>query len=95
MSRLSGTLLVLVLAGCARVESTFVNGSVNRVALPAAEAITTRDKDLLGFSRDTVLIASHAGLCSRLTFVGFGVPSGVGSEASREPALIVQPFQCF
>ena len=90
MSRMSGTLLVLVLAGCARVESTFVNGSVKQVEIPAAEAISTSDKDLLGFQRDTVLIASHSGVCSRLTFVGLGVPSGVGSEAAREPALILQ-----
>jgi hypothetical protein len=90
MSRLSGTLLVLLLGGCARVESTFVEGSVNRVALPAAEAVATRDKDLLGFDRDTVLIASRSGVCSRLTSAGFGVPSGVGNETARTPALILQ-----
>ena len=90
MSRMSGTLLLFFLAGCARVESTFVNGSVNQMSLPDADAISTQDKDLLGFSRDTVLIANHSGVCSRLVFVGLGVPSGVGSEATREPALILQ-----
>jgi hypothetical protein len=90
MSRMSGTLLVLLLAGCARVETTFVDGSVNQISLADPEAIAAQDKDLLGFSRDTVLIASHSGVCSRLVFVGLGVPSGVGSEAAREPALILQ-----
>jgi hypothetical protein len=87
---MSGTLLLLVLAGCARVETTFVNGSVNQMSLPDPDAISTQDKDLLGFSRDTVLIGNHSGVCSRLVFVGLGVPSGIGSEAAREPALILQ-----
>lgn len=91
MSRMSGVMMLGLLAGCApQVNSTFVSGSVQGVTLPAAEAVATHDQNILGGERDTVLIASHRGLCSRVTWAGIGQPSGVGSEAAREPALILQ-----
>lgn len=90
MSRMSGLTLMLLLAGCEpQVKTTFVNGSVNGVSIPAADAAALHDRNALGAERDTVLIGSHTGVCARAWTFGPFEPSGLRADGTRQPALVL------
>ncbi len=77
---------LLLATGCEpEVTSTFAEGTVRGISLPAAAAVSAADTDILGGHRQTVWISSGL-VCSVLRSAPLGEPDAFGPSFVGSPA---------
>jgi hypothetical protein len=95
--RISAVIAGVVLLGCeAPVNNTFVDGTASGVSFPNASAVSVTDKDVLGFTRQTVWLGS--GLrCSDLGKFewNLGPDSRLQPDGGRLQTLIITNSSAF